>query len=241
MPPIDSSFRSRSSTGAPVEPQTTVSKPVPPAEGRTGSTMPSVAKRSGVRHAPLSDRGAPLAAFSLVNRQYGSNAVLRPSATAAERTAAFSTYMDKFTNLDAVSNFVIGKYARRFTEAELTRYRKAFRTYALTVYEYELDAYRGEAVEVKSSVDRSETDSIVNTVIKRQDGTDMDVRWRVQGKEGNYKVVDVALNLDGNLIWLAIEQRAQFIALLDKNNGSADALIKKIESMTAELKSKSRS
>jgi phospholipid transport system substrate-binding protein len=164
-----------------------------------------------------------------------------PKLTAAERTAAFSTYMDKFTNLDAVSNFVIGKYARRFTEAELTRYRKAFRTYALTVYEYELDAYRGEAVEVKSSVDRSETDSIVNTVIKRQDGTDMDVRWRVQGKEGNYKVVDVALNLDGNLIWLAIEQRAQFIALLDKNNGSADALIKKIESMTAELKSKSRS
>ena len=164
-----------------------------------------------------------------------------PKLTAAERTTAFSTYMDKFTNLDAVSNFVIGKYSRRFTEAELTRYRKAFRTYALTVYEYELDAYRGEAVEVKSSVDRSETDSIVNTVIKRQDGTDMDVRWRVQGKEGSYKVVDVALNLDGNLIWLAIEQRAQFIALLDKNNGTADALIKKIDSMTADLKSKSRS
>ena len=68
-----------------------------------------------------------------------------PKLTAAERTAAFSTYMDKFTNLDAVSNFVIGKYSRRFTEAELTRYRKAFRTYALTVYEYEVDASRGEA------------------------------------------------------------------------------------------------
>jgi len=164
-----------------------------------------------------------------------------PKLTAAERTAAFSTYMDKFTNLDAVSNFVIGKYSRRFTEAELTRYRKAFRTYALAVYEYELDAYRGEAVVVRNSVDRSETDSIVNTVIKRQDGTDMDVRWRVQGKEGSYKVVDVALNLDGNLIWLAIEQRAQFIALLDKNNGSADGLIRKIDSMTSDLKSKTRS
>jgi phospholipid transport system substrate-binding protein len=69
----------------------------------------------------------------------------------------------------------------------------------------------------------------------------MDVRWRVQGKEGSYQVVDVALNLDGNLIWLAIEQRAQFIALLDKNNGSADKLIAKINSMTADLKSKTRS
>lgn len=164
-----------------------------------------------------------------------------PKLSAAERTAAFSSYMDKFTNLDAVSNFVIGKYARRFSEAELTKYRKAFREYALAVYEYELDAYRGEAVVVKDSVDRSETDSIVNTVIKRADGQTMDVRWRVQGKEGNYQVVDVALNLDGNLIWLAIEQRAQFIALLDKNNGSAEKLIAKINSMTADLKSKTRS
>ncbi|WP_291058777.1 ABC transporter substrate-binding protein [Hyphomonas sp.] len=164
-----------------------------------------------------------------------------PKLSAAERTSTFSGYMDKFTNLDAVSNFVIGKYSRRFTEAEQAKYRKAFRNYALTVYEYQLDAYRGEAVVVKNSVDRSETDSIVNTVIKRQDGKDMDVRWRVQGKEGSYQVVDVALNLDGNLIWLAIEQRAQFIALLDRSNGSADALIKKIDSMTAELKAKTRS
>ncbi|MBI1400281.1 MAG: ABC transporter substrate-binding protein [Hyphomonas sp.] len=163
-----------------------------------------------------------------------------PKLSAAERTATFSKYMDTITDLDAVSNFVIGKYARRFSDAELAKYRKAFRTYALAVYEYQLDAYRGEAVVVKNSVDRSETDSIVNTVIKRQDGKDMDVRWRVQGKDGDYQVIDVALNLDGNLIWLAIEQRAQFIALLDRSNGSADALIKKIDSMTAELKSKTR-
>lgn len=159
-----------------------------------------------------------------------------PKLSAAERTATFNAYMDKFTDIDAVSNFVIGKYARRFTEAELTRYRKAFRNYALAVYEAQLDAYRGEAVVVKSSVDRSPTDSIVNTVIKRQDGQEMDVRWRVQGKEGSYQVVDVALNADGNLIWLGIEQRAQFIALLDDNNGSADKLIAKIESMTKKLK-----
>lgn len=166
-----------------------------------------------------------------------------PSLSSAERTAKFSNYMDEFTDLDTVSNFVIGKYARRFSEAELVKYRKAFREYALAVYESELDAYRGEAVIVKNSVDRSETDSIVNTVIKRQDGKDMDVRWRVQGTDGNYQVIDVALNLDGNLIWLAIEQRAQFLAILDdkKVNGSAEKLIARINAMTADLKAKARS
>ena len=93
---------------------------------------------------------------------------------------------------------------------------------------------------MEDSVDRSATDSIVNTVIKRQDGKDMDVRWRVLYRDGKYQVVDVALNLDGNLIWLGIEQRAQFIALLDRSNGSAEVLIKKIESMTADLKASKR-
>ena len=163
-----------------------------------------------------------------------------PGLSKSERTARFNAYMDEFTDMAAVSNFAIGKYARRFTDDELTRYRAAFRKYALAVYENELDAYRGEAVLVKDSVDRSATDSIVNTVIKRDDGKDMDVRWRVLTRNGKYQVVDVALNLDGNLIWLGIEQRAQFLALLDRSNGSAEQLINKIESMTADLESSKR-
>ena len=164
-----------------------------------------------------------------------------PSLDSEERTEKFNTYMDEFTDMTAVSNFAIGKYARRFSEDELARYRKVFREYALAVYENELDAYRGEAVIVKDSVDRSATDSIENTAIKRQDGKDMDVRWRVLTPDGKYQVVDVALNLDGNLIWLAIEQRAQFLALLDRSNGSAEALIEKIESMKRKLETEKRS
>lgn len=163
-----------------------------------------------------------------------------PALSAEERTAMFSQYMDQFADFNAISNFVIGRYARRFTPDELARYRQAFRNYALAVYENELDSYRGEAVTVRNSVDRSPTDSIVNTVIRRRDGQDMDVRWRVQGTEGEYQVIDVALNIDGNLIWLAIEQRAQFIALLDRTNGSADALIRRIEQMTADLTAPAR-
>ena len=163
-----------------------------------------------------------------------------PSLNAEQRTAKFNAYMDEFTDMEAVANFAIGKYARRFTADELADFHKVFREYALAVYEIQLDAYRGEAVVVKNSVDRSKDDSIVNTVIKREDGQDMDVRWRVLTRDGKYQVVDVALNLDGNLIWLGIEQRAQFIALLDRTNGSAEALIDKITDMTRTLESEKR-
>lgn len=160
-----------------------------------------------------------------------------PALDADSRTAAFERYMDQFTDLNAVSNFVIGRYARTFSDTELEEYREAFRAYALAVYESELDRYRGERVEVTGSYDRTPRDSIVNTRIPREDGQAMDVRWRVLNRDGKYQVVDVALNIEGNLLWLAIEQRAQFLALLDRTNGSADALISKIREMTSDLES----
>ena len=159
-----------------------------------------------------------------------------PSLSREERTELFSEYMEEFADFNAVSRFVIGRYANRFNPQELYRFQSAFRNYALAVYENELDAYRGEQVVVDRSIDRTANDSIVDTRIPRADGQEMNVRWRVLKRNGEYQVVDVALNVNGNLIWLAIEQQAQFLSLLDRTNGSADALIRKIEQMTREVR-----
>ena len=158
-----------------------------------------------------------------------------PDVTPETRREQFQLYMEEFSNLDAVAKFVIGKYANQFSEDDLERYIQTFRTYALAVYEFYFNEYKGQAVEVTGSADRNAQDSIVDTQILRADGETLTVRWRVLLRGGEYQVVDIALNADGNLIWLAIEQRAQFLSILDKNRGSADALITKIESMTEEL------
>lgn len=158
-----------------------------------------------------------------------------PGLTTDERRAKFQGYMDEFTNLDAVAKFVIGKYAKRFTPEEMDAYLITFRSYALAVYEFYFNEYRGRDVKVMGSTDRNARDSIVDTEIVRSDGQELEVRWRVLNRGGKYQVVDVALNAEGNLIWLAIEQQAQFLSILDQNNGSVDALNAKINSMTDEL------
>ena len=158
-----------------------------------------------------------------------------PGLSTDERRVQFQGYMDEFTNLDAVAKFVIGKYAKRFTPEEMDAYLATFRSYALAVYEFYFHEYRGRDVKVIGSTDRNARDSIVDTEIVRADGQELEVRWRVLNRGGNYQVVDVALNAEGNLIWLAIEQQAQFLSILDQNNGSVDALNRKIESMTDEL------
>lgn len=167
-----------------------------------------------------------------------------PALDDAGRRLAFQEYMDEFTNIDAVARFVIGRYSRRFSDAELERYTASFRVYALAVYEFYFNEFKGQSVDVVGSDDRPTQrpegqpprESIVKTEVIREDGSAMEVRWRVMNRRGDYQVVDVALEDNGNLIWLAIEQQAQFLSVLDRNNGSADALIAKIESMTEQLK-----
>lgn len=152
------------------------------------------------------------------------------------RTEKFSVYMDQFSNIDRIASFVIGKYSRRFTSDEIARYRTAFRKYNLTAYEVQFDQYRGAAIEVTGSTDRNERDSIVDSTVRSPNGDTFDVRWRVLERNDKYEVVDIALNFEGSLLWLAIEQRAQFLDLLDRTNGSPDALIKKLDELTADLR-----
>lgn len=152
------------------------------------------------------------------------------------RTDTFVGYMDEFSNIDRIAAFVIGKYSRRFSSEDLSAYRAAFRTYNLTAYELQFEDYRGSEIEITGSTDRSATDSIVDSIVRRQNGDAQDVRWRVLKRNDKYEVVDIALNFDGSLLWLAIEQRAQFLDLLDRTNGSAEALISKLETLTQELR-----
>ncbi|MEM6410855.1 MAG: ABC transporter substrate-binding protein [Pseudomonadota bacterium] len=164
-----------------------------------------------------------------------------PDLDQAARTEQFSAYINEFSNFDRISNFVIGKYARRFEREDLLRYRAAFRAYNLAAYEAQFDEYRGSNITVTGSTDRSERDSIVDSILRSSDGEEVDVRWRVLLRNGEHEVVDVALNVDGNLLWLAIEQRAQFLDLLDRENGSPNALIAKLEELTADLVAENQS
>lgn len=159
-----------------------------------------------------------------------------PDLDSAARTEAFNTYMDQFANMNAVARVSLGKYARRFSKEDFDVYRKAFRDYALAVYEVQLDRYRGEEIQVLGSDDNNARDSIVKTRVTKSDGESLDVYWRVFLRPNGYEVVDVALNLDGNVLWLGSQQRRQFVDMLDQNRGSSDVLVNWLNDATAKLR-----
>ena len=124
-------------------------------------------------------------------------------------------------DISAVARFALGKYARRVTEEEQTRFTAALRDFLADTFRDNADKFRDAKVEVVGSKDRSPTDSIVETRVTRKGEDPMTVRWRVIARQGEWRVVDVEVMG----LWLAIEQRAQIGAILDKPRATIDDAI----------------
>lgn len=134
--------------------------------------------------------------------------------------AEFRERIDALADVDRISNFVLGRYRRTASEDELTAFRTAFRTYAISVYESELSAYAGQQLDVTGSVTRNPGDYIVRSrVYGGPDGEEFDVNWRILESSGELKAVDVEVLG----VWLAQTQREQILAVIGDNRGDVSA------------------
>ncbi len=151
------------------------------------------------------------------------------------RLDAIERLVDQYVDMERVSRFVLGQYARRLNDRQITEYRPLFRNYATLVYQKVLSEYSGEILEVSDSVDRSERDIIVNSRVANARPGDrfanLTVHWRVyRSRDGAMSIVDAGA--DG--VWLAIEQRGQFTSII-ANNGGGEA---GIDALIAELRTR---
>lgn len=159
------------------------------------------------------------------------------------REKKFGDFMNTFANMPSIARRVIGHNANALSEAEFNRYYKAFETYALEVYQVHFDQFRGEKIRVTGSKDDGPQRSTVESVIRSsQTGKDTKVYWDVlMSKDGkSYRVRDVGIELGGSTLWLAQEQAAQFINYLDRNNGSIDKLIARINVLLADMEARKK-
>lgn len=167
-------------------------------------------------------------------------ATLAGHAPASQRRQTFDQLMAQFADMPRIANFVLGRYSATLrTDASLrTDWNRTFQDYAVAVYEDQLDAFSGGTLRVNGSVERIPgRDVIVNsTLTPRTGGRPTIVQWRLLRTGDIWKVVDVSLLVDGNQIWLAQQQQADFLARLDRSNGNVRSLIADVRGQTATMR-----
>ncbi|MDP1631644.1 MAG: ABC transporter substrate-binding protein [Caulobacter sp.] len=182
---------------------------------------------AAVAQSGRSGRNLPAEQFVQVEGQNMFSVLSDRSLGDAAKQAAFRRLIDRVADLQRISGFVLGKYARAISPAQRQQFNTVFRTYVQGLYQTYLANFRGDQLRVTGSTARSPTDTIVNTVIDgAADGRALPVAWRVLGSPGSFKVVDV----QASGVWLAITLQQDFVSTIDNARGDIGVLIARLQS-----------
>ncbi len=148
-------------------------------------------------------------------------AIIVTQAPRAEKKVRFQALLVDRADIPAIATFSLGRFARRLPESDRTDYYELVASYISSIFATHAIGLAGEAVTVTGSVKRSDRESLVSSKVKFASGRSLAVDWRVIQADGVYKVFDVSING----IWLAIQQRSEFMSVIKRGGGTVDALL----------------
>ena len=178
-----------------------------------------------------------------VNAQ-GAISSLAASGTPAERSAKFGALMEQFADVGELSSKVLGVYGRglRDSPALKREWTSAFRDYAMTTYEDQLDKYRTSTLTVTGSRDAEQNGKLcsrVSSQLSQKSGKPVNVYWYLcKIGAGAWRVTDVGLDIGGGEIKMLLSQRAQFESVLGQNGGDVGKLAEQVEATTATMRAR---
>ena len=139
-----------------------------------------------------------------------------------ERADRFRRLMNENFAIKGIAKFVIGRHWRKATESEKKEYLQLFEDLLVATYSDRFSKYSGEKLLVNKSEVRGKGDALVHTIMIRVDGAKpLKVTWRVRGKNGIYKIVDIMV--EG--ISMVVTQKSEFASFIQKNGGSLGPLL----------------
>jgi phospholipid transport system substrate-binding protein len=172
----------------------------------------------------LRDQGAEQ--FVQVQGQRLISILADKSQSTTGKIQAFRAAVDQVADVPQITRFVLGKYARTITPAQMQRFARVFEDYTQDIYQQHLADFHADTLTVTGSLVSQPGNVVVKTTIGGGDAKQpAQVSWRVRGSGSSWKVADVAVSG----VWLAFSQKGDFVSIIDDNNGNIDALTTQLE------------
>jgi phospholipid transport system substrate-binding protein len=167
---------------------------------------------------------------SNIDRSY---AILNDAALdASERKLRFRALLVSMVDVRRVASFTLGPYTRGAEQGAVDQFEAAFTGLLSAVYLRGLNSYSG--LMVTGSTERAPDDVIVTVAAERTSGTSppVSIAFRVRRlNDGKQVITD--LQIEG--AWLALVQRAEFMAYLQQHRGDITALSLDVERTAVRL------
>jgi phospholipid transport system substrate-binding protein len=172
----------------------------------------------------------PADAFAFMHQLWDRAAELLNGKTdPAIRRARFRQVFHEDFDGAGIARFVLGPSWRSIGEQEQREFVKLFEDYVVYVYTARLATFGGGTFKIRGS--RSDGDGVIVSGDAVSPGSTAAVRidWRLVNNNGAYKIYDVIV--EG--ISMAVTQRSEFAAIMQRNGGQVRSLIALMRQKTA--------
>ncbi len=142
-----------------------------------------------------------------------------PALSDSQKAAQFEERILTIVDIPVVARFALGQFANTINPQELIDFTDAFRAYATSVYQSELNQFGNEVLEVHSSLDRKPGDCVVITTMSGGHlNKPQEIKWRVLTIKGEPRVVDIEVSG----VWLTQNQRSDITSIIARNDGNVE-------------------
>ncbi len=148
-----------------------------------------------------------------------------PVEARSEREEGFRALLNQNFDMPAIVRIVLGRHWRTATPGQKSKFSHVFRTHLIQVYTSQLGVYGGEIVEIEKSARLSKKDTVIYTLVLRNEDVPLRLDWRVRETDRGLKVIDVAA--EG--VSMLTTKRSEFTSLVAREG--VDALIGRLEDM----------
>ena len=159
------------------------------------------------------------------------NAINDPRLNQAQRRDRVANILRSAIDIEGTGRFILGRYVRQATPAELQDYLKLFDEIIIRNLSARFGEYRGVKFSLGRSQQRTEEDAMVSTLVERPNRPAFTLDWRVAEINGQPKVVDVIA--EGTS--LRLTTRSEYSAVIQRNNGRVASLLDAMRGQITQL------
>ncbi len=149
------------------------------------------------------------------------------SLSSEQKKDAFRKVLKNNFDMKPIGRFALGRYWRTSSKKQRNEYLNLFEKMVVDVYSRRFSDYNGEGFVVLSSRPQGKSDAIVLSQIIPDNGSKVNVEWRVRKKkDGSLKVVDIIV--EG--VSMSLTQRSDFASVIQRGGGNLDVLLAHLRS-----------
>jgi phospholipid transport system substrate-binding protein len=127
-----------------------------------------------------------------------------------DKVSKASSLLEASLDFDWMGKFVLGRYRRNLSEADLKDFLLVYKTYLIKTYADAMRHYKGETITIKNVHLLSDDEYVVKTNINKKDQNPIAVDYLIRSATMPYKVFDVVT--EG--VSLVSSQQAEFGSIM---------------------------